>query len=120
MKTSEELANAVKSYQNGDREAFATVYEQSYRYLRACVMHVVREEEAAQDMHKNLLAEDMDETFEEIPDDMALIPEEMMQDGEKRRLIREIIDGLSDMQRLCGGCRGSLAFDAEDGNTRHI
>ena len=140
MKTSKELANAVKSYQDGDKEAFAAVYEQSYRYLYTCVMHVVKDEEAAQDMlqetfleivksagtlkdaqnflnwaavianrkcfaylkkNKNLPVEDMDGTFEEIPDDAALIPEELMQDGEKRRLIREIIDGLSDMQRLC-------------------
>lgn len=140
MKTSKELADAVKSYQDGDKEAFATVYEQSYRYLHACVMHVVKDEEAAQDMlqetyleivksagtlkdaqnflnwaavianrkcfaylkkNKNLPVEDMDGIMEEIPDDEALIPEELMQDGEKRRLIREIIDGLSDMQRLC-------------------
>ena len=140
MKTSEELANAVQLYKDGNPEVFAAVYEQSYRYLHACVMHVVNDEETAQDMlqetyleivksagtlkdaqnflnwaavianrkcfaylkkNKNLPLEDMDGVIEEIPDDEALIPEELMQDGEKRRLIREIIDGLSDMQRLC-------------------
>ena len=140
MKTSEELAKAVQLYKDGNPEAFVTVYEQSYRYLHACVMHVVKDEEASQDMlqetyleivksvgtlkdaqnflnwaavianrkcfaylkkNKNLPLEDMDGIIEEIPDDEALIPEELMQDGEKRRLMREIIDGLSDMQRLC-------------------
>ena len=39
--------------------------------------------------------------FESIPDDEAFIPETILQDQEKQRLMREIIDGLSDMQRLC-------------------
>lgn len=34
-------------------------------------------------------------------EDEAFIPEEIMQDREKSRLILEIIDGLSDMQRMC-------------------
>ncbi len=140
MKTSEQLANAVKSYQAGDKEAFAELYEQSYRYLYACVMYVVKDEETTQDMlqetyleivksigtlkdtenflnwaavianrkcfaylkkNKKLPVEDADGMIEEIPDDVALIPEELMQDREKQRLIREIIDNLSGMQRLC-------------------
>jgi len=141
LKTTKELANAAQSYKDGNKEAFAIIYEQSYRYLYACVMHVVKDEEAVQDMlqetyfeivksigtlkdtesflnwaaaianrkcfaylkkNKNLLpADDVEGMSEEIPDDMALIPEEVMQDKEKQRLIREIIDGLSDMQRLC-------------------
>lgn len=39
--------------------------------------------------------------FENISDDEAIIPEEVLQDAEKVRLIKEIIDGLTDMQRLC-------------------
>ena len=39
--------------------------------------------------------------FENIPDDDAFIPETVLQNKEKQRLIRDIIDGLSDMQRLC-------------------
>ena len=45
--------------------------------------------------------EDEEEYFETIPDDEKFIPESILQDREKRKLIREIIDGLSDMQRLC-------------------
>lgn len=45
--------------------------------------------------------EDGQELIASIADDEAFIPESILQDREKRRLIREIIDGLSDMQRLC-------------------
>lgn len=38
--------------------------------------------------------------FDSLADD-AIIPEEILQDREKQCLIREIIDNLSDMQRLC-------------------
>lgn len=39
--------------------------------------------------------------FENIADDERVIPEEVYQDREKQRLIRGIIDDLSDIQRLC-------------------
>lgn len=45
--------------------------------------------------------EDGQELLAAVADDEAFIPESILQDMEKRRLIREIIDGLSDMQRLC-------------------
>lgn len=45
--------------------------------------------------------EEREDFFERIPDNEAFIPEEIMQDQEKIRLMREIIDGLSDMQRIC-------------------
>lgn len=45
--------------------------------------------------------EDGEEYIAGVADDEAFIPESILQDMEKRRLIREIIDGLSDMQRLC-------------------
>ena len=48
-----------------------------------------------------LLEADEGDVLEEMAGDEAFIPEEVMQDKEKQRLIREIIDGLSDMQRLC-------------------
>lgn len=44
---------------------------------------------------------DAQDFFESIADDEAFIPETILQDREKQRLIQEIIDGLSDMQRLC-------------------
>ncbi len=46
--------------------------------------------------------EDAERTLlENIADDEAFIPEEILQSREKRRLIHEIIDSLSDVQRLC-------------------
>ena len=147
MKTSAELRQAVEAYQNGETEKFNEVYELSSRYLYTCIIHVVKNEDAAQDMlqetyievvkniHQLKSAEDflswaavianrkcfaylkkqrdvlLDDTgseeehetnyFENLADDVAMIPEEIMQDKEKQRLIREIIDDLTDMQRLC-------------------
>ena len=43
-----------------------------------------------------------DESFDTLADDDNIIPEEIMQNKEKQRLIREIIQNeLSDMQKLC-------------------
>ena len=48
-----------------------------------------------------LLNED-DNTFENLSDDDNIIPEEVMQDKEKQRLVRNIIETeLSEMQKLC-------------------
>ncbi|MCM1297398.1 MAG: sigma-70 family RNA polymerase sigma factor [Muribaculaceae bacterium] len=48
-----------------------------------------------------LSGEEGRELLERVADDDAFVPESILQDLEKRRLLREIIDGLSDMQRLC-------------------
>lgn len=50
---------------------------------------------------KNILVTEEDTLFEDLQDDENLIPENVMQDKEKQRLIREIIDNLSEMQKLC-------------------
>ena len=147
MKTPKELEEAVRGYQNGDRESFNRIYELSYRYLYTCVSRVVRDEEAAMDMiqetyleisrnigqlnqtedflswaamignrkcfaylkkkNRTVLigageGEEESDYFENIADDECFIPETILQDQEKQRLLREIIDGLSDMQRVCG------------------
>lgn len=151
MKASPELQKAVAEYQKGSVEAFNTLYEQSYKYLHTCVIHVVKNEDMAMDMlqetyleisksisqlkstedflswaamianrkcfahlkkQKDILldgsglgdsdAEDsVSDYFENIADNEEFIPEEVLQDREKQRLIKEIIDGLNDMQRLC-------------------
>ncbi|MBQ7067325.1 MAG: sigma-70 family RNA polymerase sigma factor [Lachnospiraceae bacterium] len=142
MKTSQELQDAVRKYQDGDKEIFDRIYELSYPYLHACVMHAVKDEELSMDMlqetymeisknisqlknvddflhwaarianrkcyaymnkKKDLFISGQEEAdyFEQIADDEAFIPEEILQDKEKQRLIKEIIDNLSDMQRLC-------------------
>lgn len=46
-------------------------------------------------------SEEGDLLFETIADDENLIPESILQDQEKQRLVREIINNLSDIQRLC-------------------
>jgi len=151
MKTSPELQKAVTEYQKGSIEAFNIIYEQSYKYLHTCVIHVVKNEDMAMDMlqetyleisksisqlkstedflswaamianrkcfahlkkQKDVLldgsgfgdsdAEDnVTDYFENIADNEEFIPETVLQDREKQRLIKEIIDGLNDMQCLC-------------------
>ena len=147
MKTTKELEDAVRQYQNGNTDSFDQIYELSYRYLHTCVIHVVKDEEIAADMlqetyleisrnisqlksaedflswastignrkcyaylkkQRDVLIrsdddqdEDAQDFFEAIADDEAFIPETVLQDREKQRLVQKIIDGLSDMQRLC-------------------
>lgn len=147
MKATKELEDAVRQYQNGDTDSFDQIYKLSYRYLRACVIHVVKDEEIAADMLQETYLEisrnisqlksagdflswastianrkcyaylkkqrdvlirsdddqngDAQDFFEAIANDEAFIPEAILQDREKQRLVQEIIDGLSDMQRLC-------------------
>lgn len=49
-----------------------------------------------------VLLQEEDKTFENLADDDRFIPEEVMQDREKQRLIREIIyNQLTDIQKLC-------------------
>ena len=50
MKATLELTNAVEAYKGGDNAMFSQVYELSNRYLYVCIMHVVKNEEVAQDM----------------------------------------------------------------------
>lgn len=51
---------------------------------------------------KYVLLNEEDDTFENLADDDNIIPEEVMQDREKQRLVREIIDTqLTEMQRIC-------------------
>lgn len=137
----QELAGAVRDYQNGDTAAFDTIYRLSCRYLYVCIWKVLGSEEESQDVlqetymditesikglkqaesflswagvianrkcyahirkNKNELPVDAeDDVFGNLEADEDFIPENVMQDREKQRLVREIIDGLSEMQRLC-------------------
>ena len=144
MKATKELSDAVSAYKNGDSEKFAQVYELSNRYLYVCIMHIVKNEETAQDMlqetylevvrniHQLKQADDFlkwasmianrkcfaaikknrdvladaaqspeEDYFENIADDEEFIPESILQNREKQRLLKEIIDELTEMQRLC-------------------
>lgn len=48
-----------------------------------------------------MLPMEEEEGLEEIPDGENIIPESILEEQEKSRLIREIVDGLTPMQRLC-------------------
>lgn len=145
MTTSDELRNYVQRFREGDRAAFEGIYRMSYAYLHTCIMYVVKDEDAAQDMlqetymeisrnidqlkelenflswaavianrkcfaflkkrNSELLVHEDDwddkELLEKIVDNEEFIPESLIENQEKKRLIKEIIDGLTDMQRLC-------------------
>lgn len=50
MGTSEELSNAVRRFQKGEREVFNDIYKMSYGYLHTCVSRAVDNENTVQDM----------------------------------------------------------------------
>ncbi len=51
---------------------------------------------------KYVLLQEEDDTFENLADDENIIPEEVMQNREKQRLVRSIIDTqLTEMQKIC-------------------
>ena len=147
MKTPEKLAEKVKLLKSGDNDAFTYVYEESYKYLYTCVIHIVKDEDTAQDMlqdtyvevYKNISqlkeAEDFlswaatianrkcyayikkdrdilveeqtddegneEDFFESVADDESFIPENIFDNKEKIKMIRDIIDSLTDEQRAC-------------------
>ena len=146
MEATQRLKKAVNEYKNGKAEAFNVLYEESSKYIYACIYKVMQGNDNAQDiccdmmqdtyveisksieqledaarflswagtiatrkcyayLKKNkkyvLLAEE-DNTFDNLSDSEAIIPEEVMQDKEKQRLLRDIINNeLTEMQRLC-------------------
>ncbi len=144
MKTTDDIKESIRKYLEGDGNAFETIYKLSYAYLHTCVIHVVKDEDAAQDIlqetyieicrkmgqlrdpesfmawaamianrkcfallkqrNREILApdgENQTDFFENIADDEDYIPESFAQRQEKQRLMREIVDDLTDMQRLC-------------------
>lgn len=50
---------------------------------------------------KDILLNENDTTFEDLPDEIEMIPESIMQDREAQKLIRKIIDDLPEVQKLC-------------------
>lgn len=147
MKTNDRLIELVKKIKVGDNAAFTDLYNESYKYLHTCVIHIVKDEDIAQDMlqdayveiyknigqlkddegflgwaatianrkcfaylkkNKDLLVDEQkddegNETdyFESIADDEAFIPENILDNQEKIKIIRGIIDDLTDVQRAC-------------------
>lgn len=137
----------VKQVKNGNNDKFSELYEESYRYLHTCVIHIVKSEEIAQDMlqetymeifkninqlnreedflswastianrkcfahlkkNKDILVDEPvddegneSDYFEQIADDAAFIPENILDNQEKVKILRDMIDSLSDIQRAC-------------------
>ncbi len=50
MGTSEELSNAVRRFQEGEREVFNDIYKMSYGYLHTCVSRALDNENTVQDL----------------------------------------------------------------------
>ena len=145
MGTSAKLTDYVKKFQDGDKTAFEEVYKLSYPYLYTCVMHIMKDEDSAQDMLQETYLEicrnigqlqksenflgwastianrkcgaflrkknaeqfvhenerDNQQILENIAEHEEFIPETLMENKDKQRMLMEIIDGLTDMQRLC-------------------
>ena len=57
MRASEELKDYVQRFQGGDKEAFEGIYKMSYSYLHTCVIHVVKDEDTAQDVLQDAYVE---------------------------------------------------------------
>lgn len=147
MKTNDRLIDLVKKVKGGNNAVFTDLYNESYKYLHTCVIHIVKDEDVAQDMlqdayveiyknigqlkdevgflgwaatianrkcfaylkkNKDLLVDEQtddegNETdyFDAIADDEAFIPENILDNQEKIKIIRGIIDDLTDVQRAC-------------------
>lgn len=145
MEPSSKLIEYVRKFQDGDKTAFEEVYRMSYPYLYTCAIHIVKNEDAAQDMLQETYLEicrnieqlqkpenflgwaatianrkcgaflkkknaeqlvhenerDNQAILENIAEHEEFIPESLMENKEKQRMLMEIIDGLTDMQRLC-------------------
>lgn len=78
--------------------------ENADRFLQWATVIANRKSYDYRKKKRDILLEESEEgdlLFETIADDENLIPESILQDQEKQRLVREIINNLSDIQRLC-------------------
>ena len=145
MGISARLTDYVKRFQDGDKTIFEEIYKLSYPYLHTCVIHIVKNDDAAQDMIQETYLEicrnigqlekpenflgwastianrkcyafmkkknaellvyenkgDSPGVLENDAEHEEFIPESLMENKDKQRMLMEIIDGLTDMQRLC-------------------
>ena len=72
MKTPDDIKESIQNYLKGDKDVFETIYKLSYAYLHTCVIHVMKDEDAAQDI--------LQETYIEIAKNMEQLrdPESFM------------------------------------------
>lgn len=86
-----EISKSISQLENEDRFlqwAGIIATRKCYAYLKKNKKYVLMNEE--------------DSTFDNLSDSESIIPEEIMQNKEKQRLVREIIDNqLTEMQKLC-------------------
>lgn len=86
-----EISKSIRQLENEDcflQWAGMIVTRKCYAYLKKSKKYILLDEE--------------DGTFENLSDTDMIIPENVMQDREKQRLVREIIDtSLTEMQKLC-------------------
>ena len=79
MEPTQKLRQAIKDYKNGTNQAFDVLYQESSKYIYTCIYKVMCGNDNAQDAVNDI-----------------------MQDKEKQRLLREIIQTeLTEMQKLC-------------------
>ena len=50
MKTNDVIIELVRKVKKGDNVAFTDLYNETYKYLHTCVIHIVKDEDVAQDM----------------------------------------------------------------------
>ena len=86
-----EISKSIRQLENEDcflQRAGMIATRKCYAYLKKSKKYILLDEE--------------DGTFENLSDTDMIIPENVMQDREKQRLVREIIDtSLTEMQKLC-------------------
>jgi len=66
---------------------------------RKCYAYLKKQKDIV--LYANNEEDENGDFFENIADNEEFIPEAVLQDREKQRLIKDIIDGLTDIQRLC-------------------
>lgn len=50
MRTNEKIIHYVNDIKNGNENSFTDLYEESYKYLHTCVIHIVKDEDVAEDI----------------------------------------------------------------------
>ena len=57
MKTNDVIIELVRKVKKGDNVAFTDLYNETYKYLHTCVIHIVKDEDVAQDMLQDTYVE---------------------------------------------------------------
>ena len=146
MQITSEVSNAINAYLEGNKDSFREIYNYTHKYLYACIVRIVKDNETALDIlqetyleiSKKLVQLDDKERFlswastianrkcfaylkkqenvifvskcsgkdevdfwEKVSVQDEFVPELILQNRENQRLIKEIINDLTEIQRLC-------------------